>query len=108
MKLSLKASQPQPLLGRNMKICETKEGLILEVFVKPKSKEFKIVVEREDIVVYCRAEPVRGKVNKEIVNELSRRFHKRVEVISGFTSRQKKLLIEDATKNEVGDALAQK
>ncbi len=91
-----------------MKICETKEGLILEVFVKPKSKEFKIVVEREDIVVYCRAEPVRGKANKEIVNELSRRFHKRVEVISGFTSRQKKLLIEDAMKNEVEDALAQK
>jgi hypothetical protein len=108
MKLSLKASKPQPLRGRNMKIYETKEGLILEVFVKPKSKEFKIVVEREDIVVYCRAEPVRGKVNKEIVNELSRRFHKRVEVISGFTSRQKRLLIEDATKNEVEDALAQK
>jgi uncharacterized protein (TIGR00251 family) len=103
-----KASQPQPPRGRNMKICETKEGLILEVFVKPKSKEFKIVVEREDIVVYCRAEPVRGKVNKEIVNELSRRFHKRVEIISGFTSRQKKLLIEDAMKNEVEDVLAQK
>ena len=106
MKLSLKASQP--LRGRNLKIYETKEGLILEVFVKPKSKEFKIVVESEGIVVYCRAEPVRGKVNKEIVNELSRRFHKRVEVISGLTSRQKKLLIEDAVKNEVEDALAQK
>jgi uncharacterized protein (TIGR00251 family) len=108
MKLLLKASQPQPLLGRNMKIYETKEGLILEVFVKPKSKEFKIVVEKEDIVVYCRAEPVRGKVNKEIVNELSRRFHKRVEAISGFTSRQKELLIEDAMKNEVEDVLAPK
>jgi uncharacterized protein (TIGR00251 family) len=105
MKLLLKAIQPQHLLGRNMKIYETKEGLIMEVFVKPKSKEFKIVVEREDIVVYSRAEPVRGKVNKEIVNELSRRFHKRVEVISGFTSRQKKLLIEDAMKNEVEDVL---
>lgn len=91
-----------------MKIHETKEGLILEVFVKPKSREFKIVVEREDIVVYCRSEPVGGKVNKELVTELSKRFHKRVEVISGFTSRLKKLLIEDAMKREVEDALAQK
>lgn len=44
-----------------MKIHETKEGLILEVFAKPKSREFKIVVEREDIVVYCRSEPVGGE-----------------------------------------------
>ena len=91
-----------------MKIHETKEGLILEVFAKPKSREFKIVVEREDIVVYCRSEPVGGKVNKELVTELSKRFHKRVEVISGFTSRLKKLLIEDAMKREVEDALPQK
>lgn len=49
-----------------------------------------------------------GKVNKELVTELSKRFHKRVEVISGFTSRLKKLLIEDAMKREVEDALAQK
>jgi hypothetical protein len=91
-----------------MKVYETKEGLILEVFMKPKSKEFRIVVEGEDIVVYCRAEPVKGKVNKELVKELSRLFHKKAEIISGFTSRQKRVLIKDAAKSEVEAVFTQK
>jgi len=91
-----------------MKICETKDGLILEVFVKPKSREFRIVEEGEEIVVYCRAEPLRGKVNKELIKELSRLFHKKVEIISGFTSRQKKVLIRGAAKSEVEAVFAQK
>jgi len=91
-----------------MKIYETKEGLILEVHVKPKSKEFKIVVEGEEIVVCCREEPVKGKANKELIKELSRLFHKRVEIISGFTSRQKKLLIKGAAKSEAEAVLTQK
>lgn len=91
-----------------MKIYETKEGLILEVFVKPKSKEFRIAVEGEHIVVYCKAEPVKGKVNRELVKELSRLFHKKTEIISGFSSRQKKLLIKDAAKSEVEIVFTQK
>ena len=55
-----------------MKINQTKEGLVLEVFVKPKSKEFRITVEGDEIVVYCTEEPVRGKVNKELTKEFSR------------------------------------
>lgn len=84
-----------------MKIQETKQGVILEVSVKPRSKEFKIVAEGDEIVVFCREEPVKGKVNKELIKELSRFFHKKVELVSGFTSRQKRLLIKDAEKSEV-------
>jgi len=40
-------------------------------------------------------------VNKELVKEFSRLFHKRVELISGFTSKQKVLLIRDADRKEV-------
>lgn len=84
-----------------MKVQETKQGMILEVFVKPRSKEFKIMVEGEKIVVFCREKPVKGKVNKELVKELSRLFHRKVELVSGFTSKQKRLLIKDAKKSEV-------
>lgn len=84
-----------------MKIHETKQGVILEVSVKPRSKEFKIVAEGDEIVVFCREEPVKGKVNKELIKELSRFFHKKVELVSGFTSKQKRLLIKDAEKSEV-------
>ncbi|MDH5755017.1 MAG: DUF167 family protein [Candidatus Bathyarchaeota archaeon] len=84
-----------------MKIQETKHGVILEVSVKPRSKDFEIVAEGDEIVVFCREEPVKGKVNRELIKELSRLFRKKVELVSGFTSKQKKLLIKDVEKSEV-------
>ena len=89
-----------------MKVQETKQGMILDVFVKPRSKEFKIMVEEDKIVVFCKEKPVKGKVNKELVKELSRLFHRKVELVSGFTSNQKRLLIKDAEKSEVERVLS--
>ena len=91
-----------------MKINEVKHGVILEVNVKPNSKEFKIVVEGDEIVVSCVEKPVKGKVNKELVKEFSRLFHTKVELVSGFTSRQKKLLIRGFGKSEVEHILLHK
>jgi uncharacterized protein (TIGR00251 family) len=73
----------------------------LEVNVKPNSKEFKIIVEGDEIVVFCVEEPFKGKVNKELIKEFSGLFHKKVELVSGFTSKQKKLLIRNTKRNEV-------
>jgi uncharacterized protein (TIGR00251 family) len=89
-----------------MKVQETKQGMILDVFVKPRSKEFKIMVEEDKIVVFCKEKPVKGKVNKELVKELSRLFRRKVELVSGFTSNQKRLLIKDAEKSEVERVLS--
>jgi len=91
-----------------MKIQKTKQGVILEVYVKPRSKEFKIVDEGEEIIVFCKEEPVKGKVNKELIKQLSRIFHKNVKLVSGFTSKQKKVLIEDAEKTEIEHVLSRK
>jgi uncharacterized protein (TIGR00251 family) len=88
-----------------MRINEVKDGVILEVNVKPNSKEFKIVVEGDEIVVFCEEAPVKGKVNRELVKEFSRLFHNKVELVSGFTSKQKKLLIRGFGKSEVGRIL---
>ena len=84
-----------------MKISETKHGVVIDVFVKPNSSKFEITVEDEEIVVFCTEEPVRGKVNKELAKEFSKRFHTKVEIISGLTSKQKRLLITGVGKNEV-------
>ena len=84
-----------------MKLWKTAEGTVLEVYVKPDSKTFKIQVEEDALVVFCRETPVRGKVNKELMKELSRLFKKRVEIISGFSSRQKKIVIRDIETEEV-------
>jgi uncharacterized protein (TIGR00251 family) len=91
-----------------MKINEVKDGVILEVNVKPHSKEFKIVVERGEIVVFCVETPVKGKVNKELLKEFSRLFHSKVELVSGFTSKRKKLLIRGFRKSEVERVLLSK
>ena len=91
-----------------MKIRKIKQGVILEVYVKLRSKEFKIVAEGEEIIVFCKEEPVRGKVNKELIKQLSRIFHKNVKLVSGFTSKQKKVLIEDAEKTEIEHVLSRK
>jgi uncharacterized protein (TIGR00251 family) len=83
-----------------MKIIETKEGSVLEVSVKPRSKEFKIVVEGNEIIVFCQEEPVKGRVNKELVKEFSKLFLKEVELVSGFTSKKKRLLIRGVGRSE--------
>ena len=69
--------------------------------MKPNSKEFKIMVEEDEIVVFCKEEPFKGKVNKELVKELSKLFGRRVELVSGFTSKNKKLLIKGMGKSEI-------
>ena len=44
---------------------------------------------------------LKGKVNKEIIKELSRLFHAEVELISGATSKQKQLLVKGVEKGEL-------
>lgn len=90
---------------KGMKVSETKEGSILEVLVKPRCEAFRIIVEGDDITVFCTEEPSKGKANREIIKEFSRLFHRKVELVSGFSSKQKKLLIRDVRKSEVERAL---
>jgi uncharacterized protein (TIGR00251 family) len=80
---------------------KTDRGVILDVYVKPNSKEFKITIDNNEFVVFCRESPEKGKVNKEIIKELTRLFRKKVEIAAGFTSRQKKILVKDATVEEI-------
>ncbi|MCJ7719777.1 DUF167 family protein [Candidatus Bathyarchaeota archaeon] len=84
-----------------MKTTQTEDGVIVEVFVRPKARSFRIVVEGDEVVVFCEEEPVKGRVNREIVKEFSKRLRRKVELLSGLTSKRKRLLIRDAEKSEV-------
>jgi uncharacterized protein len=88
-----------------MKINETKDGAIIEVFVKPNQPKFRIAIDGDEIVVFSTEEPVKGRVNKEIIKELARLLHAKVELISGSTSRQKQLLIKDVKKIQIEQLL---
>jgi uncharacterized protein (TIGR00251 family) len=84
-----------------MNVKDTKDGAILEVFVKPKSPKFEVLLEGDDVVVRCTEEPVKGKVNKELLKGLSKFFHTNVKLVSGATSRQKHLLLKGIKKSGV-------
>lgn len=90
-----------------MKITETKDGIVLEVSVRPKARQFKIVIEGDEIVVFCTEEPIKGKVNKELVKRLAKLLHKEIVLVSGFISRQKRLLIKNTDKETLEKALRQ-
>lgn len=84
-----------------MKLEKTNDGVVIDIHVKPNSKQFRIAVESDEVVVFCRAAPTKGKANRELTKEFSRLFKKRVDILSGFSSRQKKILIRDIEKSKV-------
>ena len=84
-----------------MNLKETKDGTFIEVFVKPKSAKFEVSLEGDGVVVRCTEEPVKGKVNKELLKAFSKFFHTNVELVSGATSKQKRLLLKGMAKSEV-------
>ena len=91
-----------------MNIKETEDGAVIEVFVKPSSQRFDITVDYGEIVVFCTEQPVKCKVNKELVKAFSKLFHAKVEIVSGLTSKQKRLLIIGVAKSEVEQLLRTK
>jgi uncharacterized protein (TIGR00251 family) len=84
-----------------MSVKETKDGTIITIFVKPNAPKFSIEFDGEEIVVNSTEEPVKGKVNKEILKEFSKLLHVKVEFANGATSRQKRLLVQGLTKSQV-------
>ena len=84
-----------------MNLTETKDGTIIEIYVKTNSQKFEVTVEGGEIVVRCTEEPVKGKVNKELIGELTRLFHTKTDLVSGATSKQKRLLVRNMKENEI-------
>jgi uncharacterized protein (TIGR00251 family) len=88
-----------------MSITETKDGVIITIFVKPNSPKFTIELDGNEIIVHSTEEPVKGKVNKEIIKEFTKLLHTKVEIVSGATSKQKKLRIKGVERKEIEDLL---
>jgi uncharacterized protein (TIGR00251 family) len=91
-----------------MKLLRTDKGVVLNVYVKPDSKEFNIEIEDDELVVYCKESPVKGKVNRELTKELSKVLKRKVEIASGFTSKHKKVLIKDSSLEEVENLISKR
>jgi uncharacterized protein (TIGR00251 family) len=84
-----------------MTIKETKDGVSITIFVKPNSSKFKIEFDEPEIVVYSTEEPVKGKANKEIIKEFTKLLHTKVDLTSGFTSKEKQLFVKGMGAQQV-------
>ena len=85
-------------------IKESKEGVILQIYVQPKAKRTEIdgMDEwRKRLKVKVKAPPVEGKANKEIVKFFSKLLGAEASLIKGETSREKDLLIRGVSIEEV-------
>ena len=88
-----------------MKLCETDDGVVFEVQVKPNMKQFQLELDADRLVVLCSSAPVKGKVNKELLKQFSRLLGGHVELVSGSTSRQKRFIVSGIKVEKVEEIL---
>ena len=81
-----------------MKIKETKEGVILGVLVKPKSKTSKIEITDSGVQCFCKKPPNKGRANKELIKLFSNLFRVETKIISGITNNKKKIFLKGLNK----------
>ncbi len=87
-------------------ISESRKGVIIHVKVKPNSRKQGIIgVENGFIIINLESPPIRGKANKELLKLLKKKLKARVTLISGSKSREKMLLVEGLSANEVKERL---
>ena len=85
---------------------ETKEGTIIKVYVKPKSKRFSIKFENNEIIVHCTEPPIKGRANREIEKKLSKIFKVKTIILSGHSSQHKYILIQGLSFEKVKHVLS--
>ncbi|MGQ9565395.1 MAG: DUF167 domain-containing protein [Candidatus Bathyarchaeales archaeon] len=84
-----------------MNLTQIPKGTIIKIVVKPKSKKFEIKPDEETLIVFCQNAPEKGKVNKELIKDLSKLLKHQVKIVSGFSSREKIILVRDAKAEEI-------
>jgi len=85
------------------------EGVILAIKVIPKANRNEIVgIENDELKIRLAAVPEKGEANDELIKFLSKKFRvakSQIELISGNTSRHKRLLIKGVTVEKLQNHL---
>ena len=87
-------------------ISESENNVVLHLQVKPNSKKQEIVVDLFDkkITIFVKAQPDKGKANKELLKFMAKILEKTtsdISIVAGQTSRDKTLLVKNYTKQNV-------
>ncbi len=66
---------------------------IIEVRAKPNSSKSEIIFQEDKILVFLKSIPDDNKANEELVKLFKKQLKLKVEIISGFKSKNKKLIV---------------
>lgn len=84
------------MTGGKVTLRETPEGVLIEVRVRTNANRFALALKEGRLILEVTSPPREGEANAEIVKELKRATKKDVEIVSGFKSKDKVLLIRGA------------
>lgn len=82
---------------------EVDDGILVDIEVSTKSNKFEVAGYnewRKRIELRIKSPPLKGKANKEIIQEFSKLTKKDIWIIAGLKSRQKTLKIFGMSKDE--------
>lgn len=77
-------------------ITKTSDGIYLILYVKPKSKENKLVIEGDELVFYTKEPAIKGRANTALIKKLSKLFSinsSNIKIIYGHKSKTKRIFI---------------
>ncbi|MEN3025225.1 MAG: DUF167 family protein [Candidatus Methanosuratincola petrocarbonis] len=83
---------------------ETKDGLILDILVKPNSKRDSISIEGDLLVVETKEKAVQGRANMSVLKQLSKSLgvgSSSIVILRGKSDRSKSVLIRGAGTDAV-------
>ena len=101
--LRIKASTKDIEVGIMLK--KTSNGVIININVKPQSKNFEVKLSESEITIFCKSPPIGGKANREVMKELSKIFKHKVIIIAGYKKNTKIILVEGITLESARSAL---
>jgi uncharacterized protein (TIGR00251 family) len=84
-----------------MKIDSYPDGILISAKVKPYSNHFKIKKGEKGLIIEVKSPPIKGKANKEIKEGIKKKWGKEVEILKGFKSHNKVILIKKANLEEI-------
>lgn len=84
------------------------EGVLVSIRVSPDSERFEVGevdIWRGELKIFLSSPAKRGEANKELLNRLRSLFNADVELVSGFTSRRKNVLVRGVSVESISNVL---
>ncbi len=82
-------------------VVEDSEGILIKLLVVPNSRSQCVELGDEGMMIRLKSPPIKGKANDELVKFLKKLLKKPVSIVSGFTSREKVILVRNADTDYV-------